>query len=134
MAVRVEWIQRGVRAVFSGVTGLNDVQFVDDWILSDPRGEEMRFQIMDYSGATEVCLSDEDMRIIGYLDRAMVNTLRISAGRIRLAVVADPGGVVRGAFEAYMEVISSEYWKCAFFDGIEAARKWLAGEGFEIPG
>ncbi len=117
------WENKGIRWKFHGVVTSAESAESNLAIYSDPRFDTIRYQIADFSGATDVSFLEKDMKKIAYLDQAAGR----SNPRIKVALVASDQKI-RSLLEAYIKHSQGSPWETRLFDAVEFAEQWLSAE------
>lgn len=121
MAHSLEWNGRGLFRAYSGSVSGAEIIAVNELTFSDPRFDELRYLISDYSAVEENNVSMEDVVRIASLNFAASK----SNSQIRIAIVATDENVT--ALAALFNFESEELknpWKTAIFATAEEALAW----------
>ncbi|MGF1529972.1 MAG: hypothetical protein ACFCU4_01265 [Puniceicoccaceae bacterium] len=130
MGYDLKWCSSGIWVTFFGEASIGDLDEINEEIVGNMQGDRMRFQLMDYSRAQRVIHPAAKMKLIAYLDRALIETLRLGSQRIYLAVVEDPECQIKTGFEAYAKVVESSQWVPRLFKERAEAINWLEEMGY----
>ena len=117
MSFKIMWERHGVHAVFSGELNATKVLDATIKIQSDPRYDDLRFIILDY---TRVMSFSFDSAV---LDEVMAHRYgaAYSNARVRIAIVACDEKLLAGIA---IEISESQPCEMAVFTDLETARSW----------
>ena len=121
MPYQIIWEGRVVRWKFFGTVTSREAVQSNMEIYGDPRFDNIRFQIADFSEVEALQFEEKDMKKVAFLDKA--------AGRsnpnIHVAIIA-PSENTRNLLEAYSKYSVDSPWTVTVFDSCEQADHWLS--------
>lgn len=120
MSYQIIWEEKGVFVEFGENASGKEVIKVDDILYSHDNFEKMNYQLWDFTKSKEFIFSDEEMEIIGALDKAA----SVWNKRMLVTIVAIDNDF-RESIEIYKKQIAGIGWACELFDNIDSARKWI---------
>ncbi len=120
MPYQIIWSERGVEWIYSGVLTGEEIIQSNEAIYGDPRFDDLRYQIVDFTNVVKFEVSEQDMKRMAYYDRVAVR----SNPRIRLAVIA-PEAVGRSIAETYNQHNKESGWEQRIFETRAEAEAWL---------
>lgn len=120
MAYEINWEQAGVHRRFWGhVSDMEIAQSVGD-ASTDPRFNEMRYAIYDFSGCDDMTYTVEGTELLS----ALGVLSEMANPHIKIAIVADKPST-RGLGEAYTAAMLNRF-PTGMFATLSEAREWLA--------
>lgn len=124
MPYRIEWKDRTVRWIYTGIVTGKEALDSNYEVYSDNRFDDLRHEIVDFTNADGIDMSDQEVKKIAYMDKAATN----SNPDIKVAMVGSPEMIksISGMYAKYSE---NSRWKVAVFETLEEAEKWLGTAG-----
>lgn len=119
MSYKMTWGNAGVYIKFHGKLVLLDVQGVNDSLYSDPRFDDLKYQIADYSDITDIDLSQTDVTVISTLERCA----SIWNDNLKVAHVATNPVLIQNILDYKVEMEQTN-WQIGLFDNLDDAMKW----------
>lgn len=120
MPYQIIWSEDGVEWTYSGVLTGTEIIQSNEAIYGDPRFDDLRYQIVDFTEVETFEVSEQDMKRMAYYDRVAAR----SNPRIRLAVIA-PEATGRSVAETYEKHNQEPGWEQRIFETRAEARAWL---------
>lgn len=77
MACKIEWHKRGVYLKYSWKVNLNKILELGNTLLSDRKYDNCIYEISDFSGVTDVDISEQDIKVIATWDRTATNFINL---------------------------------------------------------
>lgn len=122
MPYTINWEKNGVVRTFHGVVDAEEVLEADRLFYSDPRSDEVRYQISDFTQGEPGVIDDKHITTIAAFDIGAT----YSIPRLKLAFVTqDP--YVKALCQQYIEIVkkSNDRWDFMIFEDMKDARKWV---------
>lgn len=120
MGYKINWEKRGVFVEFKDNSTGKDVINIDNILYSYDKFEKMKYQLWDFTDSKENVFSDEEMEIIGILDKSA----SIWNKSMLVAIVSNDRVFIE-SLEIYKKEISEIGWICEVFKDLKSARDWL---------
>ncbi|MBI5538482.1 MAG: hypothetical protein HY951_00350 [Bacteroidia bacterium] len=120
MGYKINWEKRGVFVEFKDNSTGKDVINIDNILYSYDKFEKMKYQLWDFTESKENVFSDEEMEIIGILDKSA----SIWNKSMLVAIVSNDSVFIE-SLEIYKKEISEIGWICEVFKDLKSARDWL---------
>lgn len=121
MGYKINWERRGVLVEFQDKSTGMDVINIDNLLYSYDKFEKMRYQLWDFTNSTEIIFTDEEMEIIGVLDKSASVW-----NKSMLVAIVSTDNVFINSLAIYKKEISEINWVCEIFNDINNARSWLS--------
>ena len=120
MGYNINWEDKGVFVVFNETATGKEVIKIDDILYSHDNFERYKYQLWDFSEAIDINFTDEEMEIIGVLDKAAsVWNKSMFVG------IISTHKEFRESIEIYKKEIADIGWVCELFEDKESARKYI---------
>ena len=120
MGYKINWEEKGVLVVFDEKATGKEVIRIDDILYSHDNFEKIIYQLWDFTNSTEIYFSEEEMEIIGALDKAASIW-----NKKMLVPIVTTNKEFRESVEIYKKEIANIGWTCELFSDLESAREWL---------
>lgn len=121
MAYEINWVNGGVITRWLGCCNSKEIiQFLHE-LHGDPRFDEVRFSVHDYLKCDEIVFSQNDMDIVGSLDKVGA----ISNPKLRIAIIAEKPELVEMVGN-YKRLELSPY-EIKLFSNAGDAEMWFNG-------
>ena len=123
MPFTITWEKRGAVTSYYGIVDFHEVFEADRHFNSDPRSDNARYQIIDFTQATPGVVDEDEIKYIAAMDYGA----SLSIHRLNLALVAiDP--YIRKLCNQYINKCMKKNmtWKFMLFEDMESARIWAA--------
>ena len=121
MPYSLKWEERGVHLVFTGhVTG-QEIKQAGDAMYGHKGFDAIRYQIFDFTDATDFSISLEDMKEIAAIDASAAST----NPKIRQAIVSN-SETIDAALAIYGKNQPDLPWITEGLATLEDARSWIA--------
>ncbi len=123
MSYTTTWEDKGILWQLSGIVTSDDLFIFTNAFYSDPRSDDINYQIVDCSHIEKFALGDETMLELASLDAAASLTIR----NIKVALVGEKEHVktINQEYSEHYRSFSSN-WIIKIFDDIDSARLWIA--------
>lgn len=124
MPFEVDWASRQLVCVrYSGHLTPDQLEAVDRKVYGDPRFDDIRGQLLDFSAVTSITLDTDNVEAAAYQD-AVVGTYK---RHLNVAYMAPAGDDSRHLLEHYVQLMQSlnARWHHRIFDDTAAALAWL---------
>ncbi len=124
MAYEFSWEERGFCHRHWGVVHPRDLAEILEIFYGDPRCDECRYVIADYSDAEDHAFEQTDITVVAGHDIGASKTIP----RLRQALVAT-NPRFREACEHYVSIIRRSHitWETVIFDDVNEAYRWALG-------
>lgn len=120
MSYELSWEPAGAHIIYSGeVTEQDCLQSVTD-MYNDARSDSAKYQIADFSGATDIQFTRLTIKVISEFDE----TISHWNPDVRVAMVGNPA-ILSELSEVYAEMIAESDWDFRTFESLDAAREWV---------
>ena len=123
MSFTVNWEKNGVVTTFSGIVDAQEVMQADREFYRDPRSDNARYQITDFSRAEPGLVREFDIEAIAGFD--LGSSLSIPNLKVAL-VTTDPQVVSWCEQYIYLSRKCNSSWEFAILNSINDAREWLS--------
>lgn len=120
MGYKINWEKRGVFVEFDENSTGKDVINIDNILYSYDKFEKLKYQLWDFTNSKTNIFTDEEMEIIGTLDKSA----SIWNNSMLVAIVSNDD-VLNKSIEIYKKEISEIGWICELFHDLNSARSWL---------
>lgn len=127
MPYSVEWLRQGIIWTFFGIVTSEEALRSNQELYGDPRFDNTRFQLADFSTVEKVEFTVSDVKRIAYLDRAAA----LTNGNLRVAIIADQS-ILEDYMLTYAKFAPRNAWKVKLFQTREEACGWLEAEGCSL--
>ncbi len=115
------WEKNGVCCTFSGrATGTELIQCNND-IYGNKRFDEIRYQLFDMMGVTEIAIEEEEVLIVVACDKAAA----LTNPAVKCALVAH-NEIIHAFSSLYQKGIEKSPWTGRSFYDVSKAREWLS--------
>ena len=123
MPYKIKWEDDGLVREFYGVVSSSEVLESDREFYENPRSDNAKYQITDFSNAQPGDVEDTDITKIAALDIGASVTLP----NLKVAFVTSDQ-YVKTLCEKYIELsrVANETWQFKIFEDIESARRWVS--------
>lgn len=118
-----EWIGSDFIATFHGDISFSDIAEANGIICGDPRFEEMKYQIFDYSKINSIDLDHDVALIISNLDSAAA----VWNHSVKVATVTMDADL-KEKIEEYNKLMESSSWVTKTFTNKQEAIQWCTEE------
>ncbi|MBI9033720.1 MAG: hypothetical protein JEZ03_04550, partial [Bacteroidales bacterium] len=105
MAHEISWEVEGVYCKFYDTVDLQDIMQFNDKLYGDSRFSKIKYQIVDHAQMKNLVLSDNDMKIIGTLDRVSGTW----NSKMKIAVITDNLQLIELS-QIYKSVVENVGW------------------------
>ena len=121
MNYKTTWTTKGVIITFSDVVACEELFQAVDEINSDPRFDEIRYQIRDYTKITEFNVDVECVTKIAAWDKAAA----MSNPNMKIAIVTTDS-VMQILSSLYLAEIFMSHWEGKIFNTMDEAQQWVS--------
>ncbi len=121
MGYKINWEKDGVLVEFFEKSTGQDVINIDNYLYSFDKFEKMKYQLWDFSNSSEITFTDEEMEIIGVLDKSA----SIWNKSMLVAIISTDNNFIK-SLDVYKKEIADIGWFCEVFQDIANARNWLS--------
>ena len=119
MSYNITWQDSNVILSFESNVIYQDIYEADNIIYGDPRFDNMKYQIADFSKLEKFELTEEEVQIIAALDKSSSRW----NNEIKLAVVTSDSYLIE-RIKPYIESMQDTNWSIKIFKNIFEAKKW----------
>jgi len=119
MAYKLAWEANGVYWKYSGNISGQEIIDASTEIYGDPRFDELKYKLADFSDADTVDISEEEIKLITLQHAASSR----SNTRIKNAIVINGNDERAKIFVDYLS--SNSGWEVRAFDQLNEANQWL---------
>jgi len=123
MSYKINWQGSNPIITFEGTVTSADIIEVDNILYGDVRFDSMRFQLFDISEIANVVFKDEEVKLIGVLDK----TASRWNNHVRVGVVTNHPEVIK-LNQTYKESIEGTNWEIKWFETYKETYKWCSRE------
>jgi len=120
MSYIIFWEEKGVFVEFQDIASGKDVIRIDDILYSNDRFEKMKYQLWDFTKSKQLFFTDEEMEIIGVLDKSA----SIWNKKMLVPIVTTDTEFIK-SIEIYKKEIEGIGWVCELFSDVASARNWI---------
>ncbi len=120
MGYSIFWEKKGVFVDFQEIATGKEVIKIDDILYSHDNFEKMRYQLWNFTKSEEIIFSDEEMEIIGVLDKSASVW-----NKSMLVAIVTTDNNFRESIEIYKKEIAGIGWACELFNDLTSARTWI---------
>jgi len=113
----ISWEERGVWWRFYGNVPLEEIQKVDSDFDGDPRFDNQKYVIVDFSGTERIELPEEEVELFAAMDRAAAG----SNPYLHIAIVAKTEEIK----ELASLYAANSPWVTKFFENMDDCRSWI---------
>ncbi len=122
MATKVVWIgQNGIYRKFYDTLTVEDVMQENLLVLGDPRSDDLRYLIADFTAVTDSSITTKDAGDISLFDKPAAFSIK----QLKIAFVVS-GEAQQALVRLYELNAVDSNWEFEIFETIEAAREWVA--------
>jgi hypothetical protein len=123
MTCKTIWEEKGLYRVFSDALESSDLFDEQEGVYADPRFDDLRYQINDFTNLVDIHISLDDVSKIAAIDKAAA----LSNPNIISAIVAIDDTQL-ALISWYMAQAISSPWATKTFRSVEEAREWITEE------
>ncbi len=117
---KIDFERNGVYIKFSEKLTGNDLIQINKLLYSYDQFETMKYQLWDYTNTKEILITEEEVEIIGVLDKAASRW-----NNSMLVALVGKSDEFASLIEIYKKEISEIDWTCVMFNELDSARLWL---------
>ena len=121
MKYKTTWVTKGVIITFCGVVENEDIFQVVEEINSDPRFDDIRYQIRDYTEVTEFNVDVKCVPKIAAWDKAAA----MSNPNMKIAIVTTDS-LMQILSSLYLAEIFMSHWEGKIFNTMDEAQQWVS--------
>lgn len=119
MAHILNWEEHGVYWKYSGEVTGEEIISTSTEIYGSPRFDQLRYKLVDFSEATSITISEDEVKRITFQHAASSQT----NSRIKNAIVINPNDE---RTKIFVEILSKHSnWEVKAFSSLEEANQWL---------
>lgn len=123
MACEMIWEPHGILFKHSGRVDMDEVTRMNDRMYGDPRFDQIRYQIADYTEVTSNLITRKDASVVGTLDRtSAVWNIKM------LNIVVTQDETFLPVVDAYFNMFQGTEWRCRVFKTLDEAYQWISQE------
>ena len=122
MSYHNKWEAKGIYRKFTGIVSGQEVLLSNYAIQGDPRFDDIRYVINDFTEIVDFEVSTRDIDTIAAVD----NAASISNPNIKVAIVATLEPLLLWA-KRYCANMQGSPYECELFNSIDDAAKWVCG-------
>ena len=117
-----DWETEGVVTTFFGTVSIEEVLKADKEFYEDPRSDQSKYQITDFSGITAELVNDVDIQKISALDAGS----SVAIPSLKVALVTSDQ-YVKSLCQKYIDYsrLLNSTWKFKICEDLKNARKWV---------
>jgi hypothetical protein len=120
MPYSTQWTDKNHQVTFTGkVTGQEILEMVSG-VYGDERFDDVRYNLVDFTGAESFEVKEREIKEIAYMDRAAAR----SNPQMKLAIAAN-NDVMQKMSQLYAEYSNDSSWQVRIFSTLEEAKQWL---------
>ncbi len=122
MPIETTWTAFGVEWRHWGVIAIEEINRVNTDFASDPRSDEVRYQLIDLSAVEALPVLGAELEAVGSFDWAQ----SLSTPYLKIAIVV-PDDRFDDVLASYERALEQSSWSVRKFMDIDAARAWAQG-------
>lgn len=119
MGFSIRWIENNPIVTISDHVDFEIINNANNAILSDPRFDDMKYQIFDHSHAKSFLMTNKEMEMVGVLDKNSA----IWNKKVKVALIF-ANMEISDKLHAYLDVMEKTQWKVRIFDNYHDAESW----------
>lgn len=120
MAHENNWQETGLCRIYTGTVSGEEIFESNLAIHGDPRFDDARYVINDFTRMTAFEILEEDVQKIAIVD----NVASISNPKVKIAIVSTDKSFLEWA-NRYCEAMQGSLYQCKIFSNIDDADKWV---------
>jgi len=123
MSETIKWEEKGVSLHFFGELNLSDVTRCNDEMYEDPRLDNAKYQLWDFSDVESVNMDADQAKKPAVIDKGA----SVSIPNLKVALVAMDAQLVE-LCNQYIETSTKMHssWEFYLCDKVEDAKKWIS--------
>lgn len=119
MSFRLKWNKNDVVMIFENDIDFQDISQANAIIYGSPKFDNMRYQIVDFRNVTNVSISNEELEVIGTLEKSAT----IWNNEIKIACVTTDNNI-KYLFGEYVKSMKETNWEFRTFENFKDAEDW----------
>lgn len=120
MSFNIEWKDSNVIVSFAKNLTFKDSYEANNLIYGDPRFDNMKYQIADFSNIEKAEFTEDEIKIISTLEKSST----IWNNNIKMAIVISDSVCLNFIIDPYIDGMKSTNWEIKIFKNIIEAEKW----------
>ena len=118
-----DWEKEGVVTTFFGTVSIEEVFKADKEFYEDPRSDQSKYQITNFSGITAELVNDVDLQKIAAFDAG--SSMNIPLLKVALVTSDQHVKLLCQKYIDYSRPLNS-VWKFTICEDMQNARKWVS--------
>ena len=117
------WETKGVVTTFFGIVSIEEVFKADKEFYADPRSDQSKYQITDFSGITAEVANDVDIQNIAAFDAGSSMSIPL----LKVALITSDQ-YVKSLCQKYIDYSRplNSTWRFKICEDMQSARKWVS--------
>jgi len=120
MTFNIKWNRNGVYLQFRGVVSSQDLIDANNYVISNAKFEQIKYQIFDFLQIDDFNITSYDMTIIGTMDKSQSEF----KSEMKVAVLTQDR-YVRDLTNEYNQLMAGSHWITQIFPDLESAKNWV---------